>query len=180
MTEFSRPMTLAEARRQSGPLVLAADAGERAALAARFDLAALDRLDARILFAIDGEMIRLTGDVGGDAVQACVATGEPVPAKVQAPLEVTLVPEAALGEEEEELELDSADLDVETYPPGGRFDLGEIVAETFALALDPWPRSPGADEFLKTRGVLSEEEAGSFGALAALRDTLGKAAPEQG
>lgn len=176
MSEFSRLMTLAEARRQSGPLVLAADAGERAALAARFGLAALDRLEARILLAVDGETIRLTGDVGGDAVQSCVATGEPVPAKVQAPLDVTLVPEAAVGEEE--LELDSADLDVETYPPGGRFDLGEIVAETFALALDPWPRSAGGDEFLKTKGVLSEEEAGSFGALAALRDTLGKGPKE--
>lgn len=176
MSEFSRLMTLAEVRRQSGPLVLAADAGERAALAARFGLAALDRLEARILLAVDGETIRLTGDVGGDAVQSCVATGEPVPAKVQAPLDVTLVPEAAVGEEE--LELDSADLDVETYPPGGRFDLGEIVAETFALALDPWPRSAGADEFLKTKGVLSEEEAGSFGALAALRDTLGKGPKE--
>lgn len=179
MTEFSRPMTLAEAKRQSGPLALCADAGERAALAARFSLAALDRLDARILFAVDGETIRLTGDVGGDAVQSCVATGEPVPAKVQVPLEVTLVPEAPVGEVEE-LELDSADLDVETYPPGGRFDLGEIVAETFALALDPWPRSEGADDFLRAKGVLKEEEAGSFGALAALRDTLGKAAPEQG
>lgn len=177
MTEFSRPMTLAEAKRQSGMLLLAADESERAALAARFGLAALDRLDARIAISIDGETIRLSGDVGGDAVQSCVATGEPVPAKVQAPLDVTLVPEAE-GGDVEELELDSADLDVETYPPGGRFDLGEIVAETFALALDPWPRSAGADEFLKTKGVLSEEEAGSFGALAALRDTLGKGPKE--
>lgn len=177
MTEFSRPMTLAEAKRQTGALVLAADEGERAALAARFGLAALDRLDARILFEVDDETIRLTGDVAGKAVQYCVATGEPVPASVRAPLEVRLVPEAATGEVEE-VELDSADLDVETYPPGGRFDVGEIVAETFALALDPWPRSVEADAFLKARGVLKEEEAGSFGALAALRDTLGKGQKE--
>jgi uncharacterized metal-binding protein YceD (DUF177 family) len=173
MSEFSRPMTLAEAKRQAAPLLIAADADERAALAKRFSLPALDRLEASIAFAIDGERIRLTGEVSGDAVQTCVATGEPVPASVAAPLDITLVPEGPAGDEEE-VELDSADLDIETYPPGGRFDVGEIVAGSFALALDPWPRRPDADAFLKAKGVLSEGEAGSFGALAALRDQLGK------
>jgi uncharacterized metal-binding protein YceD (DUF177 family) len=177
MTEFSRPMTLAEAKRQTAPVLLAADEAERAALARRFALAALDRLEARVELAIDGETIRLTGEVTGDAVQSCVATGEPVPAHVRTPLEITLVPEARSGDVEE-VELDSSDLDVETYPAGGRFDLGEIIAESFAIALDPWPRSGNADAFLKAKGILSEEEAGSFGALAALRDRLGKQGSE--
>jgi uncharacterized protein YutE (UPF0331/DUF86 family) len=55
---------------------------------------------------------------------------------------------------------------------GGAIDLGEAAAETLALALDPFPRSPAAAAALKEAGVLSEEEAGPFGALAGLRDKL--------
>ena len=43
-----------------------------------------------------------------------------------------------------------------------------------ALALDPFPRGPGAEAALKVAGVISEEEAGPFGALAGLKDRLGK------
>ena len=50
----------------------------------------------------------------------------------------------------------------------GAIDLGEVAAETMALALAPFPRGPGADAALKQAGVLSEGEAGPFGALAGL------------
>ena len=41
-------------------------------------------------------------------------------------------------------------------------DVGEAVAETLSLSLDPYPRAPGAEEALKAAGVKSEEEAGPF------------------
>jgi hypothetical protein len=41
-----------------------------------------------------------------------------------------------------------------------------------ALALDPFPRAPDADDVLKAAGVLSEGEAGPFAALRALKDRL--------
>jgi hypothetical protein len=41
-----------------------------------------------------------------------------------------------------------------------------------ALALDPFPRSSEAGDALREAGVLSEEEAGPFGALKELRDKL--------
>ena len=53
-------------------------------------------------------------------------------------------------------------------------DLGEAVAQSFALLLDPFPRSPNADAVLKAAGVKEEGEVGPFGALAALKDKLGK------
>ena len=56
----------------------------------------------------------------------------------------------------------------------GSVDLGEAAAETMALALDPYPRAPEAPNVLREAGVLSEEEAGPFGALAGLRDKLEK------
>ena len=65
------------------------------------------------------------------------------------------------------------ELDVVFYD-GAAIDLGEAVAETLVLSLDPYPRAPGAGETLKAAGVKSEEEAGPFGALVGLRDKLKK------
>ena len=41
-----------------------------------------------------------------------------------------------------------------------------------ALSLDPYPRSAGADAALKEAGVLTEEEASPFAALAALKSKM--------
>ena len=176
MSEFPRPMTAAEARRQSGPLHLAADVGERAAIAARFGLVALDRLDAELAFTCDGDDIGVTGTLAADVVQACVATGEPIPARIATAVTVRFVPNDRLevAETDAEVELVGDELDIIGYA-GGRFDVGDMVAETMALALDPFPRRPDADAWLAERGVKREDEVGAFGALAGLRDQLGKA-----
>jgi hypothetical protein len=55
---------------------------------------------------------------------------------------------------------------------GGSIDLGEAVAETMALALDPYPRAPGAEAALRAAGVLTEDEARPAGKLAGLKDLL--------
>ena len=62
---------------------------------------------------------------------------------------------------------------LDTLPiENGAIDLGEAAAETLALALDPFPRSPGADAALAEAGVLGESEAGPFAALADLKRKL--------
>lgn len=177
MSEFERPMTLAEARRQSAPLHVGADAEERAAIARRFGLLSVDRLEARLTISVEGDSVTVEGHLDAAVEQSCVASGEPVAATLSAPLAVRFVPNAALeaAQEDAEIELASDDLDIIGFD-GGRFDLGEMVAESLALELDPYPRSADAERFLRERGVKSEAEAGSFGALAALRDKLGGAA----
>jgi hypothetical protein len=52
---------------------------------------------------------------------------------------------------------------------GEKIDIGEAVAQSLSLALDPYPRVADADARLKALGVMSEEDAGPFAALAALR-----------
>jgi uncharacterized metal-binding protein YceD (DUF177 family) len=176
MSEFPRPMTAAEARRQAGPLRLCAYAIERSAIALRFGLVALDRLEAELAFACDGDDVGVTGTLAADVVQACVATGEPIPARIETPVTVRFVPNDRLeaAETDAEVELVGDELDIIGYS-GGRFDIGDMVAETMALALDPFPRRADADAWLVERGVKREDEVGAFGALAALRDQLGKA-----
>lgn len=56
---------------------------------------------------------------------------------------------------------------------GDRIDLGEAAVQTLSLALDPFPRHPDADRILAEKGVLSEEQAGPFAALAKLRGKPG-------
>jgi uncharacterized metal-binding protein YceD (DUF177 family) len=75
------------------------------------------------------------------------------------------------GEIEHELGADDPDT---MFLEGQNIDLGEAVAQSLGLALDPYPRVVDADERLKAAGVKSEEEAGPFGALAGLKDKLGK------
>ena len=61
-------------------------------------------------------------------------------------------------------------------PAEDRWLLGEAVAQTLLLGLDPYPRSPAAEAALRDAGVKSEEEARAesspFAALAALKGKL--------
>jgi uncharacterized metal-binding protein YceD (DUF177 family) len=171
--EFSRLVridTLGEAPRA---LAIEADESERMALARRFGLIAIDRLAANLSLRRTGEEVVLSGSLQARVVQACVATHEPVPAEVEAPFEILFRSQPDAAAPDTEVELSESELDVVFYE-GGSIDVGEAVAETLSLSLDPFPRAPGAEEALKAAGVIGEEEAGPFGALAALRDQMKK------
>ena len=155
--EFARPFRLDSLGGEPRAVTIAADEAERGALAARFGLLAIDRLEAEALLRRDGAQVWAEGRVRGDAVQSCVVSGEPVPAHVDEPFSLRFDPlEDAAAHDE--VELDEGDLDVIGYG-GGAIDLGEAVAQGFSLSLDPFPRAPGAEERLRAAGVLSEEEA---------------------
>ncbi len=100
--------------------------------------------------------------------QPCVATAEPVPEVIDSDFTLRFVVEEGSAVEGEDLELDAEDVDTIGYD-GQQIDMGEAVAETMALAMTPYPRSPQADTALKEAGVLSEEQAGPFAALLALK-----------
>ncbi|NUT01781.1 MAG: DUF177 domain-containing protein, partial [Sphingomonas sp.] len=100
--------------------------------------------------------------------QSCVATGEPVEASADESFDIYFLPEPKSGESQEEVELVEADCDV-VFHDGSAIDLGEAIADTLALCLNPYPRSAGAEAALKEAGVLSEAEAGPFAALAKLK-----------
>jgi uncharacterized metal-binding protein YceD (DUF177 family) len=78
------------------------------------------------------------------------------------------VPEPSAGAADEEIELGEADCDT-VFHDGAAIDLGSALADTLALSLDPYPRSAGADAALKEAGVLTEEQASPFAALAKLK-----------
>ncbi len=146
---------------------LAADDAECAAIAKRLGLASIGRLEAHAVVERDGAQVRATGRIKAALEQSCVASGEPVRAHVDEPFQLVFMPEPA-GRPDEELELGADDLDV-VFHDGAAIELGSAIADTLALALDPFPRGPNADAALKAAGVLNEEQAGPFAALAKLK-----------
>ena len=166
MSDFAHHLPLNQIR-DGQRLDLVADEAERAVVADRLRLLGLERFEAHAVLSRDGEQVRAEGRVRANVEQACVATGEPVPAHVDEPFAMLFRPEPAVGADEE-LELDEQDLDV-IFHDGAAIDLGSALADTLSLSLDPYPRSPQADDALREAGVLTEEQASPFAALAALK-----------
>ena len=151
---------------------LVATDAERADLARRLGLVALDRLAAHCALHHEGESIRATGRIKAALTQACVASGEPLPAYVDEAFEIHFQPEP-VRTPDDEIELSGDELDV-VFHDGSAIELGEAIADTLAVSLDPYPRGPNAEAALQQAGVLSEEQAGPFAALAALKGKLGE------
>jgi uncharacterized metal-binding protein YceD (DUF177 family) len=170
MTDSFAHAVRIDAIRDGDRLDLAADEAERKAIAGRLGLGAIDRLEAHATLERKGEAICARGRLLASLEQRCVVTGEPVPAHVDEPFSLVFVPEPEAGGDEE-IELGQEDCDTVFYD-GAAIDLGSAIADTLALSLDPYPRSAEADAALRDAGVISEEQASPFAALARLKKGL--------
>ena len=171
--EFSRVLSREELARGSMQQEIEANPAERAALAKRFDLAALHGLSARLRIGPGPgqRLVAVEGRLSARLEQFCVVTLDPVPAEIEEDflLLFNLLPEGNRVEREVFVEPESADAPEPVGPEG--LDLGEVVAEQLGLALEPYPRAPGASLELP-QGMAGDEAApaGPFAALAALKD----------
>lgn len=168
--EFSRRYTLDSIGSAPRTVTVEADEGERAVLAKRFDLIALDVLGAEAVLTAVAGGVEARGTIHAVLAQACVVTGDPVPATIDEPFALRFIVDQPGADgnhnDEEGMELSDADCDVLPLE-GGAIDLGEAAAQTLGLALDPFPRSPeslkGAERVWK-----SGEEGGAFADLKGL------------
>ncbi len=167
--EFSRTVSVESVEDGDVVIDIAADADERAALARRFGLLALDSLTARVdLTPVEAGMVRIHGVLAADVTQACVITLEPVTSRVEALFERLYG--AAAGEEAGGL-VTNADTEDPPEPfTDGAVDVGEAIAEQLALELDPFPRAPGAafDGFSNASESVGDDDTGDAGPFAAL------------
>lgn len=141
--EFSHPVQVDRLRAGGETVALAATAAERAAVAQRLGLESIALLEASVALLPAGRgVIAAEGRVAARVVQVCVVSLEPFEQALDVPLRLVFRPgtEADLAADQ------TVDPEAEDEVPyeGGRIDLGEVVVETLALALDPWPRRPGA------------------------------------
>lgn len=164
--EFSRSFDVRQVEGKSVRLV--ANEEERAALARRFALVSIGKVEADILLEREGTAVKAKGRLSADIVQSCAVSGDDLPVTIDEELSFRFVPEASGHSPDEEIELDADDLDEIEYS-GTHFDLGEAVAQSLALAIDPFATGPGAEEARQRAGIVGEEASGPFAALAALK-----------
>lgn len=141
--EFSRRFALDTISNVAREVSIEATAEERAALAARFGLVALDHLAAIATLVESALGVEAAGRFTAGVIQSCVVTGEAVTAAIGEDFRLRFVDPALFASDADEIELSDADCDVMELDAGAA-DLGEAVAQTLGLALDPFPRSAGA------------------------------------
>lgn len=140
--ELPRAFVLAELGDSGAVIEISADADERAALARRFGVEAIDALSAtlRLDLARGGEVVRVRGEIAADVVQSCVVTLDPVEAHIERGFERSFV---LGGEARADVEVMPEDDDDPEPLDGDEIDVGELVAEQLGVNLDPYPRRPG-------------------------------------
>lgn len=183
--EFSRIVKTEEMVSGKEKLVIEANEKERAALAERFELVSINSLRAEleVKTASNGE-VTVRGPMSAEILQNCVATLEPVPETVEDTVEVLFSPHVS----EDDMPSNPDDLEnlseeelmalLEQPEPlvDGKIDLGEVVAQFLAVAMDPYPRKDDAE---LPESIQSEEEADAdkpnpFAQLAGLKEQLEK------
>ena len=172
--EFSRPITIGDLESDVERFDVSASDEERADLARRLGILSIERLEATVHLSVrlGGLHAGLSGDLSADVWQACVVTLEPVPATVEAHFERTFGPQDNFAPGAEVM-ISMEEEDPPDPMETGVVDIGEVVAEELSLALNPFPRVPGAefDSYSSTGPDATEEEqpAGPFARLAELK-----------
>ncbi len=144
--EFSRLLPLERMGGQICDREIVADDQERTALARRFQLLSLERLEARLSVRGKGpHLILVEGRFTAEVTQSCVISLLPIENTLRGEFRqlFSTAPEVSLPAPGEVL------IDVEEDDPPEAIsefglDLGEIVAQQMALALDPYPRDDPA------------------------------------
>ena len=163
--EFSRVVTLDDLGATPQVLRLVASEAERAALALRFDLIAIDRLEATATVRRIGTDagVAVEAEFSAAVVQRCILTLEPAPAEISGGFAAELLVE--IEDAAEEIDLDPLRDDEPEPLVDRRVDVGELVAEYMCLELDPYPRAPGA----VLEAPAEEREPSPFAVLASFR-----------
>jgi uncharacterized protein len=106
----------------------------------------LPRLTASFtLVPAGGEQVHVRGRVQAEVGQTCVVTLEPLTTEVDEDVDVMFSPDAAQAAVRPEADDDDPMAEDPPEPIiGGEIDLGALAAEFLILALDPYPRKPGA------------------------------------
>jgi uncharacterized metal-binding protein YceD (DUF177 family) len=151
-----------------GAYEVSADADARRRLAGRFGLSAIDRLIASVRFEPEGARVTVTGRIAADVIQPCAISGEDFPVAIDEPVWLRFVPAHGVTPADEEIELSAEACDEIEYT-GTAFDLGEALAQTLALSIDPFAQGPDAERARAEHGLAGEAGGGAFAALAGLK-----------
>jgi len=165
-TELTR---MVKARPLPGePVVITASQAERATLTRRFGLGAVESLRAEVALEQKPRAIRATGRLTATIMQPCAVSGEVFPVTINEPVDLRFVEENLRPVADDE----AIEIELEADDSGDMFDLGEAVAQTLGLAIDPYAEGPNADAARRAAGIMAEGE--QDGPMAAMLAALKK------
>ena len=138
--ELHRPVPADRVGAAGLDVTVEATEAECAALAPRMHLPAVLSLHCTFhLVRLTAACILAEGHLRARVIQTCVVSLDDFTAEIDEPFRIRFVP---AGQESDDPDPESDD---EIGYAGGALDLGEAAAEQLALALDPYPRAPGAE-----------------------------------
>ncbi|MBV6632735.1 MAG: DUF177 domain-containing protein [Alphaproteobacteria bacterium] len=150
--EFDRSIPLDRLDDEDMAIAETASADECAAIAARFDIPAVQALsvDAQVKLLNKGRYVSMIGTAKADLTLTCVVTLEPFEQSFEEAIELRLaVPGRLKNDREaiphEELSLEEAEEAFPEYLDDGKINLGEIAVEAISLGLPDHPRKPDAE-----------------------------------
>ena len=158
--ELSRPELSREVRTRPHPperLTIDASDAERAALAVRFGVVAIEALHAELAFEPHGDAVEARGTLSAELIQLCAVSDKEFPVRIEEPLALRFVREAKSVGEDEEGELPGDEPD-EIEFAGDSFDAGEAVAQSLGLAINPYAEGPNAEAARREAGIVAEGE----------------------
>jgi uncharacterized metal-binding protein YceD (DUF177 family) len=164
--EFSREFDVRQCEGKAAHID--ANEAERAALSKRFGIVRIHRLEADVVLHRKDRVVDAVGTLSADIIQACAVSAEDLPITIREPIVIRFVPEVRIYAPDQEIELSAEESDEIDYS-GTHFDLCEAVAQTLALAIDPFAVGPEAEDARKRPEFNGEEDAGPFAALKNLK-----------
>lgn len=157
MTESELPRPIKIKSIASEPYEISATADECRALAGRFGLPEVKRVHAVITLIRDGAAVSATGTLDADWTQSCAISGDDFPVSHRETIKLRFVPTRTDWRLDDEVELTADDCDELEYD-GDTFDLGEAIAQSVGLGIDPYATGPNANAARKSKNIQTEGE----------------------
>lgn len=155
---FTRHLALSAISPAGGERDFVATEAELAAIVEEFGLVELRSLAGHLYLRRSGDLVTIEGRIVAEAVQACVVSLQPVVERIDQKFTRRLMrgQPAEPSTVEETIEIGEDD------PPdafaGDSIDVGVVLLEEFALALDPYPRAPGVEFAVPEEAVVDEPD----------------------
>jgi uncharacterized metal-binding protein YceD (DUF177 family) len=166
--EFSFEIDLDRLGAQGKRYQLAANKTERERIAARLRTPSVEKLEGDLVVSATKTAIRIEGSLTASLTRECVASLEPTSEEVADSfgIDFSRVPPRS---EEELLDIEAPDV-IE----GDTLDLGELLVQQLSLAMEPFPRKPGAPSLAEAYAP-----AENISPFAILKGALGKSDDNQ-
>ncbi|MFO1103748.1 MAG: DUF177 domain-containing protein [Methylocystis sp.] len=146
---LSRRLALADVPPEGLEIDVSATPADCAALASHNAIPAVHALRAQLRAKRwRGDGLEIEGELRASVRQACVASLEEFDSELVEPIHMRFAPPPEEAPRSRRRHEEPAEITMDEDPPdpliGGGVDLGAVVSEFLTLALDPYPRKPGA------------------------------------